>query len=329
MRRLEAGMPQKGRAASTVSLPDMRRGRIALSSATLWARVGHPGSVADGVRTQDIAHAEARGQLAYYRLLERQGEARIIGDREALRRHVDEWRAWDARAAGAPPPLGFVVAIEGADPVTEPEEAALWWDLGVRIVSLAHYGLSAYAHGTGQPGPLTERGRRLLPALAGSGYLLDVTHLADESFFEALELFDGPVLASHSNCRALVPGDRQLTDEMIRLLAQRGAVIGAAMDAWMLRPGWVRGQTSNTVVSLTEYVDHIDHVCQVTGSSRHAAIGTDLDGGYGREQCPHDLDTIADLQRVPGMLRERGYADGDLEAIVFGNWLELLERAWA
>src|SRR5262245_14151859 len=305
MRSLERGMPQTGRAASTVSLPDMRRGRVALSSATLWARVGHPGSIADGVRSQDIAHADARGQLAYYRLLERQGEARLIGDRAALRHHVEEWRAWDAHGAGAPPPLGFVIAIEGADPITEPEEAGLWWELGVRVVGLAHYGLSAYAHGTGQPGPLTERGRRLLPALRTGGFILDLTHLADQSFFEAIELFDGPVLASHSNCRSLVPGDRQLTDDMIRLVAGRDGVIGAAMDAWMLHPDWRHGQTPSQAVGLNEYVDHIDRVCQLTGSARHAAIGTDLDGGYGREQSPHDLDTIADLTRVAELLRVR------------------------
>jgi membrane dipeptidase len=218
--------------------------------------------------------------------------------------------------------------MEGADPITEPAEVVGWWNDGMRIVSLCHYGRSAYANGTGQPGPLTERGRPMLRALEEAGMILDVTHLADDAMFQALDAFGGPVLASHSNCRALVPGDRQLTDEMVKLLASRDAVIGAALDAWMLYPGWKRGETPNTVVSLEDYVNHIDRVCQLTGSTRHAAIGTDLDGGYGTEQTPHDCNTIADLQKVAPMLRARGYTVGDVDAIMHGNWIRLLERVW-
>ena len=328
-RGLERGMTQKGRAASTVAFPEMRRGRIALASATVLARWQAPGSNASGARTQQICHAKAQGELAYYRLLERLGVVRIVADLPSLRAHVDEWRAWESRGApGAPPPLGFVISMEGADPIVSPEEVPVWWADGLRIVSLCHYGLSAYAHGTGQPGGLTERARPLLRALETAGVILDVTHLADQAFDEALDAFGGPVLASHSNCRALVPGDRQLTDDMIRRLAERGAVIGAALDAWMLYPGWVKGKTTNEVVGLKEYVDHIDRVCQLTGSARHAAIGTDLDGGYGTEQCPRDLDTIADLQAVPQLLRDRGYTHADVEAIMHRNWIGLLERAW-
>jgi membrane dipeptidase len=167
-------------------------------------------------------------------------------------------------------------------------------------------------------------GVELLKAMQTIGLVLDVSHLSERSFYEALNVFGGPVLASHNNCRALVPGDRQLTDAMIRLLAARSAVIGSALDAWMLHPNWVFGQTPTDAVSLSDYVDHIDHVCQVTGSARHAAIGSDLDGGYGTEQTPHDLDTIADLARVPAMLRARGYTDDDVALLMHGNWLRLL-----
>ncbi|HEY3078883.1 MAG TPA: membrane dipeptidase [Chloroflexota bacterium] len=329
MRGLEHGVAQKGRAASTVSFPEMRRGRVALSSATVFSRWKAPGSNASGARTQQICHGQAQGELAYYRLLERLGTVRIVADAPTLKRHVQEWLAWEGRGAPQPPPpLGLVISMEGADPIVSPDEVPVWWADGLRIVSLCHYGLSAYAHGTGQPGGLTARARPLLRALETAGMILDLTHLADQAFDEALELFGGPILASHSNCRALVPGDRQLTDDMLRRLAARGAVIGAALDAWMLYPGWTKGQTTNEVVSLKEYVDHIDHVCQVTGSARHAAIGTDLDGGYGTEQCPHDLDTIADLQTVPRLLQARGYAHADVEAIMHRNWIGLLERAW-
>jgi membrane dipeptidase len=329
MRRLEEGMTQKGRGRGTTAFPEMRRGRVALSSATVIARWAAPGSKATGYRTQTTSYGVAQGQLAYYRWLERHGAVRLISDLAALRAHMAEWQAFDAAPSDQTPPLGFVLSMEGADPITEPEEVAGWWDDGLRIVSLCHYGRSAYANGTGQPGPLTERGRPMLEALERAGIILDVTHLADDALFEALQAFGGPVLASHSNCRALVPGDRQLTDEMIRLLGQRDAVIGAAMDNWMLYPDWIKGQTTNEVVTLKDVVDHIDHVCQITGSARHAAIGTDLDGGYGTEQSPSDLDTIADLQNIPALLRDRGYAEADVEAIMHGNWLRLLERAWS
>jgi membrane dipeptidase len=160
------------------------------------------------------------------------------------------------------------------------------------------------------------------------GMVLDVTHLTDESFWQAVEQFKGSVLASHNNCRALVPGERQFADEQIRYLIERDSVIGIALDSWMLHPAYVPGEISNLLVSLEAAVDHIDHICQLAGDARHAAIGSDLDGGYGTEQCPHDLDTIADLQKIPGLLRKRGYAEADIEAVMHGNWLRFFQSAW-
>lgn len=218
--------------------------------------------------------------------------------------------------------------MEGADPIVSPQQVSEWWNDGLRVVGPVHYGISAYAHGTGSPGGLTPKGRDLLRAMQEVGMILDVTHLADGSFSEAVELFQGALLASHHNCRSLVPGDRQLSDEQIKLLIQRDSVIGAAFDAWMLYPGWLAGQTSNTVVSLEAVVDHIDHVCQLAGNARHSALGTDLDGGFGTEQSPHDLKTIADLQKIPGLLRKRGYRESDVEAIMHGNWCRFFREAW-
>ena len=163
------------------------------------------------------------------------------------------------------------------------------------------------------------------------GMILDVTHLSDESFWEALELFQGPVWASHSNCRALVPDQRQFSDEQLRALIERGAVIGAAFDAWMLVPGWKRriSHPSNTEVLLRHVADHIDHVCQLAGNARHAGLGTDLDGGFGREQCPSDLDTIADLRKLPEILSLKGFSPADVEKIMHGNFTDFLRRAWS
>jgi membrane dipeptidase len=144
---------------------------------------------------------------------------------------------------------------------------------------------------------------------------------------EALAVFGGPVLASHHNCRALVPGDRQLTDGQIRQLVARGAVIGVALDAWMLYRGWERGRTEPEVVGLEACADHVDHVCQIAGSTRHSGIGSDLDGGFGTEQTPRDLDTIADLQKLAGIFERRGYSTTDIAAIFHGNWLRFFTEA--
>ena len=322
-RRIERaeGMEEKGRAASTVGFPDLRAGSIGLVFATVIARKNHGQNGGIDFRTLEIAYAQAQGQLAWYRELERQDLVRLIRTGADLA----AWRgAWEADPTTAP--FGFVLLMEGADPIVEPEQARLWWEDGLRMVGLAHYGPSAYAFGTGSAGPLPERGRDLLRVMDEVGLILDVSHLTDESFHEALDRFAGPVLASHSNCRALVPGDRQLDDAMIGRLIERDGVIGAVMDAWMLEPGWVRGVTTNERLGLEAVVDQIDHVCQLAGSSRHAAIGTDLDGGYGIEQTPRDLDTIADVRKLLDLLRRRGYGEDDIAAIMHGNSLRLLER---
>jgi membrane dipeptidase len=318
----QAGMTAKGRCTGTVGFPDMRRGEVGFVCATVLARKNHGQNSGLDFRTQEIAYAHAQGQLAYYRELERQGVARLIRTRADLA----AWRrAWEADPQHAP--FGFVLLMEGADPIVEPEQAWLWWEDGLRVVGLAHYGPSTYAFGTDSAGPLTDKGRELLRIMDEIGLILDVSHLTDQSFHDALDRFHGPVLASHANCRALVPGDRQLDDTMIRRLIERGAVIGAVMDAWMLEPGWIRGVTRNDHVSLSNVVDHIDHICQIAGNARHVAIGSDLDGGYGTEQTPRDLDTIADIQEIPALLRQRGYGEDDIAAIMHGNWLRLFAES--
>jgi membrane dipeptidase len=236
----------------------------------------------------------------------------------------EHWRRWSADPQGTP--IGYILAMEGADPIVDVDHAAAWWELGLRSVNLAHYGQSRYAVGTGGDGPLTPDGVRLLEEFERLGMILDATHLSDTSFFQALDAFGGPVLASHNNCRALVPDGRQFSDEQIRRLIDRGAVIGAALDAWMLYPAWVRGRTTRDVVALDAVADHIDHVCQLAGNARHAAIGSDLDGGFGTEQVPSGLDRISDLQRLDGILAARGYPPADIDAIFHGNWLRFFRE---
>lgn len=321
----EAAMTQKGRARGTIGLPDLREAEVAVTFVTCLARV-KPEITEQSVldyRTHEAAFAHAQGELAYYQELERQGIYRIISDLPTLTAHMAEWRA-DSDSC----PLGVVLTMEGADPIVSPDRVQSWWDQGLRVLSLAHYGPSKYAFGTGSEGPVTVDGLALLDELSKTKMILDVTHLCDESFWIAVDRFSGPLIATHSNCRALVPNERQFTDDQIKLLIERDAVIGAAMDAWMLEPGWIQHVTQGATVTVEDYVNHIDHVCQLAGNARHAAIGTDLDGGYGTEQTPRDHDTYIDMQKVPEILRKRGYAESDIEAICHGNWLRKLADVW-
>ncbi|MBV7329067.1 membrane dipeptidase [Chloroflexi bacterium TSY] len=331
IRTQEGRMKGKGKGQGTVAFPEMREGRLALSIVTLIARsTGQPTPHIDYGSTAQ-AYGIAHGQLAYYRALEGQKHIRIIADRASLNAHIGEWEQWDQthpELTQNTPPLGFVLSMEGADPILEPEQLELWWEAGLRLLGPTHYGLGRYAGGTGVETGLTELGPQLLKEMARLGILLDLTHLSDKSFWQALEHYDGSVLASHNNCRSLVPHQRQFNDHQIREIIKRNGVIGAAFDAWMLQPGWIVDQTTNENVTLANVVDHIDHVCQLAGNSDHAAIGTDLDGGFGREQSPSDLNTIADLQKLTGLLSDRGYGVEDIKQIMHGNWVRLLNDAW-
>ncbi len=206
LRRREAGMAQKGRAHGTTTLPEMRRGEVALSLATVICRVAWPGSPATGAANQQIAYSKAQGQLAYYRILEAQGKLRQVRDQAGLAAHMQAWQD-----APEMTPLGYILSMEGADPIVDAQQVAVWWEDGLRVVSLSHYGFSAYAHGTDTEGGLTERGRPLLETMADAGMIVDLTHLTDQAHWELLEIYDGPVCASHHNCRALTPGQRHRT----------------------------------------------------------------------------------------------------------------------
>jgi membrane dipeptidase len=333
IRTQEVRTPGKARAQGTVALPEMREGRVALSIATLLARsTGQPVPHVDYASTAQ-SYGTAHGQLAYYRALERQGHIRVIEDLATLDAHMAEWEQAEERAGDDAliegPPLGFVISMEGADPILQPAQLEEWWAAGLRLLGPTHYGPGRYAGGTGTELGLTEIGPPLLREMDRLGMLLDLTHFSDQSFWQALDHYGGLVLASHNNCRALVSHQRQFSDAQLRAIFERDGVIGAALDAWMLQPGWIVGQSRNDDVTLANVVDHIDHVCQLAGNSRHAAIGTDLDGGFGREQSPRDLDTIADLQKLVALLAGRGYSDADISAICHGNWLRLLRAAWS
>ena len=329
IRRQEEGMTDEpSRGHNTLTFPELKNAGVAVCVTTLLARAGpeQTKKLANkrtdlDFATQSIAYSQAHGQLAYYRLMEQQGYL------QQIRKASELETFWKQRAGDANQPLGYILSMEGADPIVSPLQVEEWWEKGLRALGPAHYGRGQYAYGTGVDGPLSENGIELLREMQKLGMILDVTHLSDTSMAKALDIFSGRVLASHHNCRTLVPNDRQISDEQIKRLIQRDAVIGVALDAWMLYPGWVRGTTSPSVLSLASVADHIDHVCQLAGNTRHSAIGSDLDGGFGTEQTPRDLDTIADLQKLDGILKSRGYSNADIDAIFHGNWLRFFREA--
>ena len=331
IRQSEAHLTDKvDRGRGTVSLPEMRRARIGLCVATQLARLEHDAySPIFGWRSPQQAWAMTQGQLAWYQAMEEAGEMVQIKDAVALKAHLALWQnADDATAAKLP--IGYILSLEGADSLISIDHLERAWNYGLRAIGPAHYGPGVYAQGTSTTGRLPSCGIDLLRECERLGMIVDVTHLSDESFWQTLEIFSGPVWASHHNCRALVPHQRQLSDEMILALAERDVVIGAAFDAWMLYPGWVRGQTTpqSAGVTLNTVVDHIDHICQLTGTSKHCGIGTDLDGCFGTEQSPADLTSIASLTQLPDLLKARGYSDADVLGIMSGNFIRTLMNAF-
>jgi len=335
LRRSEAGLVDKpDRGNGTVSFTEMRRGRVGLCVATQLARVKHDAySPIFGWRSPAQAWAMTQAQLAWYRAMEEAGELIQIRDRLGLERHLEAWAAATSNppdAAAPPQPIGYILSLEGADSLITVSHLERAYAYGLRAIGPAHYGPGVYAFGTDASGGFNARGRELLQEIARLGMILDVTHLCDECFWEALDLFPGPIWASHQNCRALVPHMRQFSDEQFRALIARGAVIGCALDAWMLIPGWKRRQTTpqSSGVTLAHFIDHIDHICQLAGNTRHVGIGSDLDGCFGTEQTPQDLDTIADLANLSTLLSSRGYTPEDIAGIRSGNFLRFLRNVW-
>lgn len=318
---------QPGRGENTVSFPDMRMGGVGLCVATQIAGVV-AGNTA-GPRqwnSQAQAWAQTRGQLAWYRAMQEAGQLTPIRNGAELAEHARRWR--EAMATESPPalPIGFILSLEGADSCPSPAHLEQAFAEGLRVVGPAHYGAGIYANGTGTSEGLPAGGKELLAEMSRLGLILDVSHLNDQCFWQALDLFSGPVWASHSNCRSLVLGDRQFSDAQIQALIERNAVIGLALHAAMLVPDW--SADNEPPILLHHLVNHIDHICQLAGNSHHVGIGSDLDGGFGRRHLPAEVNTIADLNRLPTLLQKHGYSRKDQINFTHGNFLHFLCSAW-
>lgn len=330
---------------ATVGLPDLRRGEVGLVCATIFCQPQteqHPGYT-------DHAGAlrQARRQLEIYQRLWDEDELRPVLRREdlpvaalprnagvnepeddAFTKLIKDSRT-DVQEKRIPIPM--ILLMEGADSFTladESEDASAhaWFDAGARMVGLA-WGRTRYAGGTGAPGPLTRDGRRLVEQLDAAGFMHDASHLAEESLDDLLSLAQRPICASHSNCRAIVEADprgRHLDDRHIRALIGRGGVIGVVLyDRFLVPPEVLKKRKA----TWSDVVRHVDHICQLCGDCLHVGIGSDLDGGFGREHVPEGLETAADVVRLADALAEANFSDEDVRAIMGANWVRFFKDA--
>ncbi len=354
--------PAQGQA--TVSLPELQRGRVGLVFASLFALPARMNRTLPGNTRQtyqDVAGAAAvcREQLDYYhRLADELDQVRLITDRPALEALLAAQAqlppaappagngagppvpAPAGRQNGASPqpetdnppppagPIGLVPLMEGADAIQTPEALEEWFGRGLRLIGPA-WDDTLYAAGAWRGGGgFTPAGHHLMEVMADLGLILDITHLSEKASLEALERYAGPVVATHCNARALVPGPRQLSDDQLRRLAERDGVTGIVLYNRFLKAGYRPGDGPQAV-TLDHVTAHIDHVCQVLGSSAYVGLGSDLDGGFGAADIPAELDSVADLGRIARALAARGYATVDIEGIMGGNWVRILRTAWA
>ena len=316
-RAREGAHPAHGEGHAVVGFPELLAGNVRVIFATLYVAKAQPDRKAWGktYSTPQEAHDQAMEQIAYYAMLATDPRVSLITTRGDLERvlNSEELR------------IGLIFLMEGADPIVTPEQTQEWFDAGLRIVGPA-WSQTRYSGGTRAPGPLTELGRALMPQLERAGIILDTSHMAERSFFDALELFHGTVIASHSNCRTFVNTDRQLSDEMIRALIARDGVIGAVVYNRFVQEGWDKSAKKDAV-TLANVVKHTRHICDLAGDALHVGIGTDFDGGFGVESTPREIDTVTDLQKFADALSAASFSDTDIANVLGGNWIRVLRRA--
>ena len=315
-RAREGVNPAHGEGPAVVGFPELVAGNVRVVFATLYVAQARPDRTGWGktYTTPQEAHDQAMEQIAYYAMLAMDPRVSLI----TTRGDVD-------RVLAAPEPrVGLVILMEGADPIIAPEQTQEWFDAGVRIVGPA-WSQTRYSGGTRAPGPLTPLGRALMPQLERAGILLDASHMAERSFFDALEYYNGTIIASHSNCRAFVNTDRQLTDAMIREISARDGVIGAVFYNRFIREGWDIS-AKKEAVTLVDVVRHVKYICEIVGNANHVGIGTDFDGGFGWDSTPHEIDTVADLQKMSDALSAANFSDAEIANFFGGNWIRVLRR---
>ncbi|PWJ58168.1 membrane dipeptidase [Dyadobacter jejuensis] len=330
IRQREMNMSDKNdRGKGTVCLPELRKGNIGLVVATQLARFTPKGSGLSGWNSPQQAWAMTQAQLAWYKEMEALGEMVQITDLPSLEAHLALWK--DESVANDTKPIGYILSLEGADSLVDVSYLQRAYDHGLRALGLSHFGPGRYAPGTKMQGPLEPAAYDLMREMSRLNMILDMTHLTDEGFDQVLNFYEGPIWSSHHNVRKIVPNQRQLNDRQIEQLIERGAVIGGMLDCWAMDVRFIDMVSDpwQLDIKLEQLVDHWDHICQIAGNSYHVAIGSDLDGIFGTEQSPWDLNSIADLQKFESILSNRGYTDQDIDNIFSENWLRFLRKAWS
>lgn len=336
----DSGPPQVAADVSTgmctVTFPELRRGRVGLVLSTIMSRIqNREGHHRDGMRTQEQAMAIGRGHLAYYQTMSKRGHFKPVLNLEDLDEAVATWS--DSTVVTANAPIYHILSMESADPIEDPNDVQFWWDAGLRVVGPAHFGDNTYIHGTGTEGGLKPPAAELFRAMRDAGMILDITHMADQAVWESFELWDGPVMASHCTCRSLVPGQRHLQDDMIKELIRRGGVIGMVFCQNFIDPDidWENRRSARKggwepKYGMEALIPHVERIGDLAGGTiANVAIGTDMDGGFGAELTPTDVDTIADVRSFEGVLCNAGYRREDAEAILNGNALRFFRESWS
>jgi len=314
---------------SLVSLPELLKGRVAVVGGSLFVAPAFKAWQQEPqvYRTPDQAYRYAIAQLDYYRrLADENNRVHLLHVERDLDEVLVSWKRTPAASENQDKTeddqqIGLFLVMEGADPIREPGELAWWVERGLRGVGLTWSAGTRYAGGTAAPGGISDEGVKLLAAMADYNLMLDVSHMWVDAVYEALGRYPGPIVATHANPRAFVDSPRLLSDDVIRRIADRGGVVGMVPYNPMLKPGWRIGEPR---LPLGRLVEAIDHVCQVTGQAGCVGLGSDFDGGFGRESVPEGVDSIADLKKIGELLRERGYSPSDIMAFLSGNWLRVM-----
>lgn len=321
-RRQEEGSAAVRHNGNTLlGLPEWLSGEVALIFATIFMapKMGKT-EVWDKItyNSDDEAYMLGISQISAYRqFIDQAQRLRLVTNQQDFKDLLDTWDIGQGE-------IGFILLMEGADPITSPESLAEWYEMGLRIVGPA-WAETKYSGSAYDSGPLKPAGKRLLSAMDDFNMILDLSHLSERSFFESVERYQGTVIVSHANTRRFLPSERGLTEDQVRLVAERDGVIGVVPYNRFLLPGWQKGDPREQV-TLHHAALAVDHICQLTGSSDNVAIGTDFDGGFGLDSVPQGIDTIADIQKLCSVLSDMGYHEDDIKNIFHQNWLRILRR---
>ena len=311
---------------AVTSLRDNMLGRVAIVFGSLQVvsetTPGLPAWQPHSYRSAADARLLAQWQLDYFRRLADDHERiRLILTQADLAEVLESWSGEDALSRAL---HGMVIKMKGAEQVTEPKQLEEWLEYGIRIVAPA-WRPTRYAGSAGSGDGLSLLGFELLEVMAGYNVLLDISAMSDRAAADALDAYDGAIIASHSNPRHFCESPRCLSDELIRRLAERDGVAGIMVYNRFLRRDWHPSDPKRQV-SVSHWVDAVDHVCQLTGSVTHVGLGSDIDGGYPYQALPSGIDTASDLWRLRAGLQERGYAQAEAAAVLGGNMLRKLNE---